>query len=216
MPVLPPSFLVQATFSVNELSKWPKSASLSIWEQLTPLATLASLDSDTAPMAVRMGWHANGVVVGVEGAGKTVAPQVFDGDALNSDSVTVCFDMRDTKSIHRANRFCQRFRLLPSGTGKSGQGSIRQEPVPRSREDAPFRELKGAVAFKNTANGYQLLATIPAENLNGFDPVDSPKLGFFAQLHDIELGVVPFTGDPKLPAEADPSMWSTIELRRSK
>lgn len=212
MPVLPPSFLVQPTFVIGQLKQWPKKLSWSFAKKLTPIPVLPTLDDRGTNLRVWIGWHARGLIVAAEVSGKAVAPQVFPSDAPGSDSVVFSFDTRDTKSIHRAGRFCQRFRLLPPGKGKQAEATIRQEPVPRSREDAPFRDLEPNIYADVLDDGYRIVATIAANNLNGFDPSDSPKLGFFAELHDLELGRIPLTGDTQLPSEADPSMWSTIEL----
>ena len=50
--------------------------------------------------------------------------------------------------------------------------------------------------------------------LHGFDPEQNPRLGFFFVVRDMELGDHLLSGGPDFPYWEDPSLWSTLELRK--
>lgn len=222
MHALPPSFLVQVEHSIAELAKWPKKLSWSHWDELTPIASMKSLDGDRSPeaaasaMQLSLAWHDEGLLVGAEVSGKSAPPKTYPRDPSDSDSVAVFLDLRNTKGIRRASRFCHSFRIVPFD--KIGQQDVKvvQEPVPRAREDAPFRDLPSIGIAQRTTSGYQSIAVLPKANLNGYEPRESTKAGFFAMLRDNELGDEPFTGDLLLPSSVDPSMWSTLKFESGK
>ena len=62
--------------------------------------------------------------------------------------------------------------------------------------------------------GYELEAWFPASVLNGFDPASQPRLGFFYQVHDSELGDQSFSVTSSFPVASDPSLWGTLLLER--
>jgi hypothetical protein len=85
-------------------------------------------------------------------------------------------------------------------------------PIPQAREQAP----QGAdhVMAKSHLNsaGYLLEVWLPARALHGFDPEASPRLGFYYQLRDSELGEQVQSVGREFPFTHDPSLWTTLEL----
>ena len=207
MPALPPSFLVRLTTDVPQLPDG--SLDWSTWERLAGVSAGAGLDAESWPLAVTAGWTVDGLWIGLEISGKTQPPSAKAKTPEEADSVILCIDTRDTKNIRRAGRFCHRFRVAAS---KKGDTRVSQEFVPRAREDSPMQPNEAEAISEVTEAGYRVLVSIPAANLTGFAPQESPRIGFFAILIDRELGTVPMAGDTRLPLEADPSLWTSLRL----
>jgi hypothetical protein len=131
-----------------------------------------------------------------------------------SDGLRLWFDMRDTKALHHGTRFCQHFILLPAGEGKDGLAPVvKPLPVPRAREEAPRVEEDDVLVWSSVSKtGYELEAWFPANVLNGYDPASQPRLGFFYQVHDSELGDQSFSVTSSFPVASDPSLWGTLLL----
>jgi hypothetical protein len=60
-----------------------------------------------------------------------------------------------------------------------------------------------------------LEAFIAAAALTGFDPQEHPRLGFNYRIVDRELGEQTLSVGSPMPFQEDPSLWATLELRRS-
>ena len=85
----------------------------------------------------------------------------------------------------------------------------------RALEDAPqFAAGQVVLRVRSRAGGYRLEAFVPAEALNGFDPEQHPRLGFFYAIRDEELGEQLLNITPEFPFWEDPSLWSVLELVR--
>ena len=50
--------------------------------------------------------------------------------------------------------------------------------------------------------------------LPGWDPEESPRLGFFAATVDRRLGKIPAFAPPEFPWESDPTTWAELRLIR--
>ena len=110
--------------------------------------------------------------------------------------------------------FCHQFCLLPNGGGKDGREPlVEQLPIGRAADDAPtFPPERFTAKCETLADGYRLEVWFPGDTLNGFDPEISPRLGFYAMLHDSEIGQHFLTVDNAFPVTNDPSLWQTLEL----
>src|SRR5262249_52092850 len=102
-------------------------------------------------------------------------------------------------------------------------GSERDEPVfvqskiHRALEDAPLAPAS-AVPFQvqRRKSGYLLEAFLPAAVLNGFDPEQNPRLGWFYAVRDNELGEQTLSLGADFPVGEDSSLWNVLELRRTE
>ena len=212
--LLPPTFLVQPVFEVDRLASWPDQADLELFESLTPLPSLASMDPGKPPLEVRMGWRTEGIAVAVRIGGKVEKPRAEPLHHEQDDRVVVGIDTRDTKSIQRAGRFCHRFHLTPCDEDGELDPSLSAALIPRATDDAPLASFAGdAIAAAATEDGYCVLGLLRAAALNGFDPEFSDRLGLHVEIGDRELGTVPLIGDPKMPNAANPSLWASVRLR---
>ncbi len=181
--------------------------------RLPPLCTIDNLEPFGEIFAA---WNETGLYIGVGVFGKRRPPQCDPERFRSSDALRVMTDMRDTRNIRRATRFCQQFYFMPSGGGKNRKEPLAgSAPVARAQADAPLAKASEITIESRIAReGYSLTAHIPATALSGFDPVENPRIGFFAILEDTELGHQSLTVDDDLNWWCDPSTWPTAVLTK--
>jgi hypothetical protein len=180
------------------------------------LPELAALDGRPSWASVRVGWNAEGLGVAIraEGLGANArTPDRPEGFA----TVNVWVDTRDTRNVSRATRYCHRFaaRLKLGKDRKTLTADLEQRPIARATADAPLapRDLLASRA-ELRKDGWSLELFLPARALHGFDPETNRRLGFAYQVADHDrddqfLGI-----GREFPLGENPSLWSTLELRR--
>lgn len=167
---------------------------------------------------VRMAWNSAGLAVQVQVRGKDQPPA---GDATKprlSDGLSLWIDTRDSRTSHRASRFCHQFHFLPTGGGPDrDEPAFVQTKINRAQQDAPPAP-PGAVLFRcrTLASGYQMTAFLAAEALTGFDAEQNPRMGVFYCVRDAELGEQTSGAGPDLPFAEDPTLWGVLELTREE
>lgn len=212
--LIPTPLLFHYTFPVMRVDALPrkKAPLLTLPEKCRVVPPSAM---DQSPFAVlKLAWNPHGLAVEIAVSGKCRPPRCRPESIESSDAVHLWIDTRDTQTIHRASRFCHYFVAMPCGSGIKGTAPwIRQFPVARAREDAPRVDpdqllLEGEC----TKTGYRLGVWLPREALHGFDTETQRRLGFNAAVHDHELGLQVLTVGDEFPIDADPSLWSSLEL----
>lgn len=215
MSLVPPSFLFRFTFAIPRQDKLPRTRPpLLKLPASAKIAFPSAVDGANLFATLAAGWNRDGIGFTAEVSGKS-SPPVADPDRpTNGDCLRLWLDTRDTQTIHRASRFCHQFCLLPVGGGEDGTEPLaRQLPVPRAREDAPEVDTDNILLQSEIREeGYRLDAWFPADTLNGFDPETQTRLGFFCQFRDADLGVQSLGLNEGFPYDADPSLWSSLEL----
>ena len=128
----------------------------------------------------------------------------------------VCVDTRDARDIKRATRFCHFFYLLPTGGGAGGkQPVVGFHRMSRAKEPPPSVDVSRIkVGVQIDRRGYSLEAAIPATCLNGWDPAEHSRVGFFYKVKDTHHGAQHLTVDDDLGWNVDPSTWATAVLVR--
>jgi hypothetical protein len=190
------------------------------WEQRTELdekyrlLNLSELDQKRSYADVRVGWHEKGLLIYAHIQGKQQSVWCRDSRIEDSDGLQIWLDTRDTKTVHRAGRFCHRFAIMPKGAGRTlDQPLVTLLAINRAKEsprEVPERQLQAkSRIFKD---GYDLLALLPAEALTGYDTAEHTRIGFNYAVIDRELGLQTFTHGPEFPITEDPSVWATLEL----
>ncbi|MBY0227937.1 MAG: hypothetical protein K2W96_01520, partial [Gemmataceae bacterium] len=129
------------------------------------LEEFLGLDGGSAFADVRMAWNEGGLAVQVEVKGKE-GP--LAGDAARprmSDGISLWIDTRDSRTSHRASRFCHQFHLLPTGGGpEKDEPAVVQVKIHRALADAPLAPASAvALRVKRRAGGYRLTAFLSAE-----------------------------------------------------
>jgi hypothetical protein len=213
--LLAPTFLFRFAVPCHRLSAvdWTTRTEL---EERFALPYLAQLDGKRPYAEVRVAWHDDGLVVYARVMGKKQAVWCRDSRIEDSDGLQIWLDTRDTKTVHRAGRFCHRFAIMPKGAGRNlDQPLVSLLAINRAKESPrEIAERSLQVKSRTYKDGYDLCAFFPAAALTGFDPAEHKKIGFNYVLSDRELGLQSFTHGTEFPIFDDPAVWGTLELSR--
>lgn len=215
--LVPNRFLFSFEFPLRYRAELPRiTGDLADWTAADLLPALGELDRRPEFSPVWACWNDEGLCIATRVDAKRRPLQCDPESFWTGDNLRLCTDMRDTRDIKRADRFCQQFYFLPTGGGPK-----RRDPVAgtskfqRAREDAPrIPAEKILVASKITAKGYTLEAHIPTECLSGFDPSEHPRIGLYYILEDADHGKQHLTIGDDLNWHVDPSTWTTAVLTR--
>lgn len=215
--LIPHRFLLRIAHPCPFVAKMPlKGDDLLDLPAACRIENFAGMDAGKNFAELALAWNEHGLGVAVDVRGKTKAPQGDVARPRGSDGLTLWIDTRDARGSHRASRYCHQFHILASGAGpEHDHPAFAQSKINRALEDAPHA-ASGSVPFRvrSHANGYRLEAFLPAGVLNGFDPEQHPRLGFFYSIRDDELGEQLLTLSPEFPFWEDPSLWQALELTR--
>ena len=216
--VVPHRFLFRYAIPVQADEQLPrrKARLIGLGEEFA-LPDLGALEGVSPFASVRLAWNARGLGVTVVVQGKQQPVAYRPGVPELSDGVALWIDTRPTQNVHRATRYCHQFWLQARGGGpKQAEPLAAAVPIARARENPPERSTAGEVlvAGEVVKGGYWLDAWLPAEMLHGFDPDSNPRLGFSYLVQDQELGEQGLTVGAEFPVSYDPSLWSTLELKR--
>jgi hypothetical protein len=216
MPLLPSAFLVRVAHPCLHVKDMPARSG----EELLDLPaecrieSLGAMDGRKEFADVRLAWNEFGLGVRVEVSGKKEPPQGDVKQPRASDGCTLWIDTRDSRGSHRASRYCHQFHLLPVGGGNDlDEPAFVQTKIHRALHDAPLVS-ESAVRFRGVVlrGGYVVEAYLPAAVLNGFDPEQNRRPGFFYAIRDRELGETTLGLDADFPFSEDPSLWSILQL----
>lgn len=213
--LVPPQFLFRWSFPVRRIGGLPhRSGRLLDLPEVCGIPSLAELDSSPSFADVRLAWNDGGLGLSVDVRGRTRRLQCSSASPSVSDGLHVWLDTRNTKTVHRATKFCQQFSLLPSGGGRTDADPLAIAiPLARAREESsPVDTSLIRVQSEVRSEGYWLDAWLPAEALVGYDPSQHPQLGFHYVIRDSELGEQSLAVGSEFPYASDPSLWQTIEL----
>lgn len=211
--VVPAAFTFRFSFPIQQVPSLPKSGKrlLALSEECrVPWPGESLLGPVAGELDLRAAWNARGLAISLDVRGKSSTSKFKRVDEFNG--LQVWIDTRDTHTIHRANRFCHWFHIVPTANGQAAE--VRALQIPRAVEDASLDHADQClVACETRADGYLMEAWLPAAALNGFDAETCPRLGFYALLKDPEFGEVPLTIASEFPFSTDPSLWQTLELK---
>ncbi|MCH9652256.1 MAG: hypothetical protein K0U86_23010 [Planctomycetes bacterium] len=208
MPIIPYSFLFRHSILIPEISNLPHKRGRLL--NLSESASIPDLTFDQESGnwgKVKVAWNKNGLGIGLKVDQK-------QHPTTSTDTFQVWIDTRDTKTIHRANRYCHLFEFHPAGKSRGqNKATCTQHPIHRAQADAPLCDLsKIQLWTKFQSTGYELDIWFPASVLNGFDPSLTPQLGLYYAISDSELGDQFMIVDHEFPFEQDPSLWATLRL----
>jgi hypothetical protein len=218
MPLLPSAFLFRVAHPCCYVKKMPRDRGDELLGLPSgcALGNVGLMDGSKNFSEIRVGWNEMGLGIRVEVSGKKEPPQGDVNRPRASDGVTIWIDTRDSRASHRAGRYCHQFHLLPAGEGADRDEPVfAQTKIHRALQDAPISPPT-AVRFRGalTKGGYVVEAFLPAAVLNGYDPEQNTRLGFFWAVHDAELGEMTAGVDADFPYAEDPSLWPMLELTR--
>ncbi len=190
--------------------------SLSDWGDEYLLPDLGRLEGRKAFARVWLAWNESGLFAACRVEGRKSPFQCDPKRFWEGDNLRLMTDMRDTRDIKRASRYCQQFWFLPAGGGRDGRQPVAgAAPVNRATEDAPLPDRgEILVAGMCRGNAYAIEGHIPVHVLAGFDPSEHRRIGLTYMLEDRELGRQYLTVGDELNWYVDPSTWATGVLIR--
>ena len=220
MSLVPAQFLLRIAHPCQYLAKMPAKGDKRLLDLDAEcrIDNFAAIDGGTNFAEVCLAWNELGIGLQVEVRGKQQLAVGNPDRPRGSDGVTLWLDTRDARTNHRAGRFCHQFHFLATGAGsEQDQPAFVQAKINRALEDAPFAS-NNSVPFKMhpRKSGYLLEAFLPASVINGYEPDEHRRLGFFYAVRDDELGEQLLSLAPEFPYWEDPSLWSVLELNREK
>jgi hypothetical protein len=216
MSLIPSRFLVR----INHPCQYVRSMPMTVDRRLLELPeecrvdNFAGMDGAKNFTDVYLAWNELGIGLQVEVRGKQQLAVGNPDRPRGSDGVTLWLDMRDARSNHRASRYCHQFHFLATGAGEEhDEPAFVQSKINRAIEDAPFAGPSSVLLkVQPRKSGYLLEAFLPAAALNGYEPDEHRKLGFFYAVRDDELGEQLLSASSEFPYWEDPSLWSVLEL----
>ncbi|MHC4441412.1 MAG: hypothetical protein ACYTBZ_02200 [Planctomycetota bacterium] len=190
---------------------------LSDWSDDFLLPDFSQLDGQKPFSKIYLAWNETGLFVACKVEGRKTAFRCNPNSFWKGDNLRLCTDMRDTRDIKRASRYCQQFYFLPAGGGRDKKSPVAGAArIHRAAEHSPAVDNKLIqVAGISKSNTYTIEGHIPAEALSGFDPQEHPRIGIFTMLEDIQLGQQYLTVGDDLYWYIDPSTWATGVLTKS-
>jgi hypothetical protein len=187
----------------GDLSDWPD-------EYLLP--DYGALDGARSFAKLWAGWNEQGLFLACRVEGRREPFQCDPGKFWQGDNIRVMTDMRDTRDLRRASRYCQQFFLLPAG-GIKGAPVAGGAKLQRAVENAPVAPAGALpIASRRTGAAYTVEAHIPAQVLAGFEPDEHRRIGLFVMVEDIELGQQSMTVGDDLYWYVNPGSWPTAVL----
>ncbi len=208
MTIIPPAFLFRHAISLPEINELPhKRGNLLKLPESASIPDLSFEQKSGKWGNVKLAWNKNGLGIGLKVDQK-------QHPTTASEYIQVWIDTRDTKTVHRANRYCHSFQFRPTrNPEKQNQPYCEQLTIHRAQADAPMCELSEILLWaKINPTGYELESWLPASVLNGFEPSAYPQLGFYYAIFDSELGEQFMIVDHEFPFAQDPGLWATMRL----
>lgn len=228
--LIPNQFLFRFAFSCRYHAALPGSGThLVDLPAGHTLPFLGAMDSERERFELAVGWNESGLGIQWQTTAKRESIYGEPDRPSASDGLSLWLDTRDTRTIHRASRYCHFFYLLTHNGEQPAVPQPVQKPLHRALEDAPVADLSAIrlALFGLTADGalyvpapgkpptnYRMEVFLPASCLHGFDPETSSRLGIFYRIRDRELGDQLLSAGTELPYWEDPSLWSVLELVR--
>lgn len=210
---IPPKACFSFSFAIHWLPGIPElTAEPAAWPDRYILPATSSLDGVEPFAQVYAGWHNEGIWVAFrvdQGSLPLPRPERF----WIGDACEVWVDTRDSRRAHKATQYCHHFYLLPEGkrAGSPTVGWVRMRRTPGVEEPDLLRvRVAGGV----TDRGYAVEAFFPTEVLRGYDPAESPVIGFCYNVCSAVKGRMHLSLSEGFRVHEDPSMWPSCRLVR--
>lgn len=214
---LPRRAFFRFEFPIRHLERMPSiDGSIRKWDAKYLLPPLVELEDEPAFADVYAAWNGDYLFIAFDIPDRRGMLHCERAAWWKHDGIRICVDTRDARDIKRATRFCHFFYILPTGGG-----SNRKQPVvgwhrmSRAKEPPPNVDVSRIkVGVQIERRGYSLEAAIPAACLNGWNPAEHARIGFFYKVKDTCHGAQHLTVDDELGWNVDPSTWATGVLVR--
>ena len=214
-PLLPQPFWFRVAQSSRRIEAIPRSRGRLLDLGATEeLFDQGQLDGRPGSVITRSGWNSRGLGFSFEVIDKVGEISPEPSRASGIDTVQLWVDTRDTRTVHRATRFCHRFVItLMPGVGRALEVAVVRKPIARALTDPPMTSAAQVVTRADrTRSGWRLELWLPAEALVGFDPEENRRLGLAFQVTDPDRGEIYSGVGREFPVGEDPSLWATLIL----
>lgn len=213
--LIPNRLLMDFELRFNHRSKLPRlTGKLTDWSDEFLLPDLGEFDGQEPFAKVYACWNQDGIALACKVPCKDKKFKCDPATFWKGDNLRFCTDTRGTRDIHRATQYCQQFFVLPTGGGRGNSKPVAaSSPIHRAKQNAP--EVSAGripVSSHITKRAYSVEVILTAEVLNGYDPVEHPRIGFYYILEDLALGQQYLTVGDELYWHMDPSTWATAVL----
>ena len=211
--MVPPRFLFRLAAPCHYKKDMGKKQGVTLGDEyLLPL--WCELDGAAGFAQVKAAWNEQGLALSVRVKGKQKPTWCRESRLADSDGLNLWIDTRPAGNVHRASRFCHHLVFLPTGSTVSPNFPVvGQLLINRAKEQAePITPEKIHTFSQLQADGYLLEVFLEAGTLTGFNPRESPQIGFTYLVQDAELGQQTFSIGKELPFREDPSVWAVLDL----
>ncbi|MBL8877484.1 MAG: hypothetical protein JNG88_00055 [Phycisphaerales bacterium] len=186
------------------------------WNSRYMLPPLVEVEGEQPFADVYAAWSAEWFFVAFDVPNRRAPLRCSPETWWKGDGVRICIATRDTRETKRGNRFCHFFYVLPTGGGKKKKlPVIGTHKMSHAKETPPPVDVSQIrLAIDVAERGYSIEAAIPTTCLNGWDPTEHARIGFFYKVNDSELGAQHLTATDELGWNVDPSTWATVVLAK--
>ncbi len=166
--LIPNRLLFRFEFALLYRAKPPKiNGKLTGWSDAELLPNLGQMDGEEAFAPVWSCWNEHGIYIAAHVTGKRSAPSCDPREFWKGDNLRLMLDMRDTRTIKRATKFCHHFYFLPTG----GQA----KSTPGSRKSEPRAPAKGRKPKRSTACPQSSVLSTQSCPVAGLAPINRAK-----------------------------------------
>ncbi len=196
----------------GELSDWEPQAKLSGIRHSQTIG----LERSSLPMPnVYMGWTNEGIYLGMEIFDHDISGAPANGWWWTKDNVELWFSTRPVRPDQFAyDAYCHQFFFVPNDFNTGAAGTVGQWRRPGDAQQdnlIPHPRIKSSVRIFN--DRYVVEMFIPADALNGFDPVNQPTMAFNIHVRNFQHATDYFWSAPKeIQTQLHPSTWGTLHL----
>jgi len=200
------------SFPIYRLREMPAlSARPEDWDDRYLLPVTAGMDGVKPFAKVYAGWSPSGMWTAFR-VDQKQPPRPRPERFWTGDACEVWIDTRGSRDAHKPTPYCHHFYLMPDGPqgGTPPIGYLRMLRKSAGGQDPDLSKVK--VARRTTDSGYAIEAFFPAEILNGYDPHDSPVIGFCYNVCSVSMGRMHLGLPEGFRVWEDPSMWASCRL----
>lgn len=186
------------------------------WNSRYMLPPLIEIEGEQPFADVYAAWNAEWFFVAFDVPNRRAPLRCSPDTWWKGDGVRVCIATRDPRDTKRGNRFCHFFYILPEGGGKKKKMPvIGMHKMSHAKETPPPADVSQVrLAIDTAVRGYSIEAAIPTTCLNGWDPTEHARIGFYYKVNDSEFGAQHLTATDEMGWNVDPSTWATVVLAK--
>lgn len=213
-PLIDPSMLVRLKLKAVRLDRAFSDRPEALPDESILPCLSTELAGDEKFAQVRLALGQDALFFQADVQGKKQLPWCRQSRLEDSDGLHIWIDTRNSRDVHRATKYCQRFAFCPMGRGpKADLPFAGWAPINRAREtQSPPADDLMSIRARVADGRYRVVAALHFDALPGIDLQDFPTVGFYFAVIDRELGWQALALQPELPVMENPSLWAQLQL----